>query len=214
MIDLSTRTVGSGEKTNTESIEYGNKDGKIMFGYLFSANAKADSAFAISGAHIQGFHSLHYMSMIKNGPMQGSTINRCPGPYQIVCASEHAGKLGDTYGIGYFLYSENGDIVISAPRGRVRISALDVDIRAEGGDNSRGSINLDSNQSINLKTGTFDLKASIGAKFFTPRSIDIVANTSLSFISNFTQGLTAASTARPAKNNSQSTSEYNKNQNY
>lgn len=200
MIDLSNlKTTEPGEKVNHDTISYGNKDGKIYFGYMYPANINVDSSSAIAGVHIQGYHSLHYLSMIKNGPMQGTTINRSPGPYNVVCATDHAGEQGSKEGIGYFLFAENGDIVIRAPNGRVRISGMDVDIRAEGPDNTRGSINLDSNQSINLKTGSFDVKATLGAKVFTTRNIDLVANTSLSIISNFTKGLTTASTLRPAK---------------
>lgn len=201
MIDLSRYKINeTGPKSDPETITYGNKDGSIHFGYLYSGNINATSANAVAGVHLQGFHSLHYISLLKNGPMKGSTINRCPGPYQIVCASEHAGNVGDTEGNGFFLFAENGDVVIRAPNGRVRISGLDVDIRAEGTDNSRGSINLDSNQSINFKTGSIDLKANLGIKMFTPKSIDIIANTSLGLISNFVNGLTAASRSRPAKN--------------
>lgn len=200
MIDLSHLKINeTGPKTNPEAIAYGNKDGKIHFGYMYTANLDATAASALAGVHIQGFHSLHYMSLMKNGPMKGSTINRCPGPYQIVCASEHAGVVGETEGTGYFLFVENGDVVIRAPNGRVRISGQDVDIRAEGSDTSRGTINLDSNQAVNIKTGSFDVKADLGMKLFTPKSIDIVANTSLGLISNFVNGLTAASSTRPAK---------------
>jgi hypothetical protein len=217
MIDLSSlKILESGEKKNTETVSYGTKDGKIHFGYMYPATINCNSSATVSGVHLQGYHSLHYMSLIKNGDMQGSTINRCPGPYQIVCATDHAGKLNETDGIGYFLYTENGDVVIRAPNGRVRISGLDVDIRADGPDSTRGSINLDSNQSVNIKTGTLDINASFGARIFTAKSIDIVANTSMSLISNFIKGLTAASSVKPAKNVpvEQSTQKYNNNQNY
>jgi hypothetical protein len=217
MIDLSRLKINEvGPKTNPESVVYGNKDGLIHFGYLYSANMDATSASAIAGVHLQGYHSLHYMSMMKNGPMQGATINRCPGPYQIICASEHAGVIGQTEGTGYFLFAENGDIVIRAPNGRVRISGQDVDIRADGSDTSRGSINLDSNQSINLKTGSLDMKATLGMKLFTPKSIDIVANTSLGLMSNFINGLTSGSSTRPAKTipSSASTQKFKTSQNY
>jgi hypothetical protein len=215
MIDITNLSITeAGTKTNTESIEYGNKDGKIYFGYLHAGNIKCDSSSAVSGVHLQGYHSLHYLTMVKNGPMQGTTIIRSPGPFQVISSTEHSGQVGETDGIGCFIESENGDIVIRAPRGRVRISGLDVDIRADGTDSSRGSINLDSNQSINLNTGSFDLKTSLGARLFTPKSIDIVANSSINFISNFTKGLTVASSKRPGKIDTSATSSYNKQQNY
>lgn len=196
MIDLtSIKSSSSGDKTSPEQTSYGNKDGKIHFGYLFPANAKGESASATSSIHLQGFHSLHYLSMIKDGPMQGTTINRSPGPYQIVCASETT----NTTEVGFFLLAENGDIIIRAPNGRVRISGLDVDIRADGADNTRGSVNIDSNQSVNIKTGSFDVKADLGARIFTTNTIDMIANSSMSLISNFINGLSSASSVKPNK---------------
>lgn len=93
----------------------------------------------------------------------------------------------------HFSLADNGDIVISAPNGRIRMSAMDIDIRADGADNTRGTVNIDSNQSVNIKTGTFDLNASTGVRLFTPQSMSIVANTSMTMASNFVNGLTAAS---------------------
>lgn len=216
MIDLTSSNATNNEKTNPDTVAYGTKDGKIHFGYLYAANINGNSASSIASVHLQGFHSLHYLSMIKTGPMQGSTINRSPGPYQVICATDHAGSVGDTQGIGYFLFADNGDIVIRAPNGRVRISGMDVDIRAEGPDSSRGSINIESNQSLNIKTGSIDIKSTLGGKIFTPKSIDIVANTSLNLISNFTRGLTSISSIRPAKNSfiSNTTQKFISNQGY
>lgn len=196
MIDLTDKNiVSSNEKISPDQTTYGNREGKIHFGYLFPSNIKGDSSSALASVHLQGFHSLHYLSMIKDGPMQGTTINRSPGPYQIVCASEPT----NTTEIGYFLLAENGDIIIRAPNGRVRISGIDVDIRAEGNDNTRGAINIDSNQSVNIKTGSFDVKADLGARIFTPNTIDMIANSSMTIISNFINGLSSASSVRPNK---------------
>jgi hypothetical protein len=139
------------------------------------------------------------MSFESDGTRPGWTLNRCPGPYQIVCASSDAGTPGSDKGNGFFLLAENGDIIIRAPKGRIRMSALDIDIRAEGTDNTRGSINLDSNQSVNIKTGTFDVKANTGIRIYTPNTMDLVANTSMGLVSNFINGLTSASSLKPNK---------------
>ncbi len=148
------------------------------------------------------------MSMDIDGPRTGWTLNRCPGPYEILCASDDAGVVGGGSvtggswpGAGFFLLAENGDIIIRAPKGRIRMSALDIDLKAEGPNNTRGSINLDSNQSVNIKTGTFDVLANVGVKIFTPKTMDLIANTSLNFSSNFLNGLTSASNFKSDKLN-------------
>lgn len=198
-----------GVKTNTEYVEYGNKDGQIEFGHLHLSGSTGLNSDVTSGVYLQAYNSLHYMTMDIDGPRAGWTLNRCPGPYEVLCASTNAGVVNadwnkDTLskswpGVGYFLLAENGDIVIRAPKGRVRISGLDVDIRADGPDNTRGTINLDSNQSVNIKTGTFDVIAQSGAKIFTPKSINLIANTSMGLVSTFINGVTAASANKGSK---------------
>lgn len=182
-----------GEKTNPQTISYGNKDGRIKFGHLHMENDNLSSAVT-SGVYLGAYDSRHYMSLDIDGHRKGWTLNRCPGTYEILCATDTPQK-----DIGYFLLAENGDIVIRAPNGRVRISGLDVDIRATGPDSTRGTINLDSNQSVNIKTGSFDVNASVGVKMFTPYTMNLISNVGLKFTSNFIEGLTAASNSQVNK---------------
>lgn len=199
----------TGEKENPEYLKYGTKDGQIEFGHLHLGTEGDLKADVTSGVMLQAYDSRHYMTMDIDGVRKGWTLNRSPGPTQTICATDDAGIVGNEKGIGYFLLSENGDIVIRAPKGRVRISALDVDIRAEGQDNSRGTINLDSNQSVNVKTGTFDVQASVGARVFTPKTLNLVANTSLHLVANFVNSFSSMSSTLPNKAFPASTVEFN-----
>lgn len=214
-MDQITKQRPGGEKENHEHVTYGTKDGQIEFGHIHLAGNGLESDVT-AGVYLQAYNSVHYMSMDIDGPREGWTLNRCPGPYEILCASRDAGIPGSDKGNGFFLLAENGDIVIRAPKGRIRMSALDIDIRADGQDNTRGSINLDSNQSVNIKTGSFDVIATTGVKIFTPKSMNIIANTSMALVSNFVNGLTAASAKTPSKSapTTQSTKRFNDYQNY
>jgi len=194
----------TGPKTNPETISYGNKDGRIKFGHLHMENENLDSCVT-SGVYLSAYDSRHYMSFDIDGHRKGWTLNSCPGSYQILCGEDI--KKGD---FGFFLLAENGDIVIRAPNGRVRISGLDVDIRADGPDNTRGSVNIDSNQSVNINTGIFDVKASVGAKIFTSATLSLIGNTSMKIVSNFVEGLSAATSTKPSKTFPDSTSQFNK----
>jgi len=201
----------TGPKENPEYVKYGTKDGQIEFGHLHLSGQGSLESDVTAGVYLQAYDSRHYMSMDIDGPRAGWTLNRCPGPYQILCASDNAGKAGSDTGVGFFLYSETGDIVIRAPKGKIKLSALDIDIRADGGDNTKGSINIDSNQSVNIKTGSFDVIATTGAKIFTPKNIELIANTSMALISNFINGITSASSTKrnPSSPPSQSTEKFN-----
>jgi hypothetical protein len=182
-----------GTKENAETVSYGTKDGELRFGHLHMESANLDSAVT-AGAYLQGYDSRHYIALDVDGHRKGWTLNRCPGTYEILCGTDTRER-----DLGFFLFSENGDIVIRAPNGRVRISGLDVDIRATGPDSTRGTINLDSNESVNIKTGSFDVNATVGIKMFTPYTMDIIANTTMNLTSNFVNGLTSASRIYPNK---------------
>lgn len=204
----------AGEKKNPEYLKYGTKDGQLEFGHLHLGTEGGLKSDVTSGVMLQAYDSRHYMTMDVDGVRKGWTLNRSPGPTQTICASDDAGVIGSDKGVGYFLLSENGDIIIRAPKGRIRMSALDIDIRADGTDNTRGSINLDSNQSVNIKTGSFDVQASVGARIATPKSMNLVANTSLHFTSNFLNGFSAATATLPNKAFPLSTAEFNQKSSY
>jgi len=207
--DIKVRSEGK-EKENPDRIIYGNRDGQIEFGHIHLSNDNLDSDVT-SGVYLQAYDSRHYMTMDIDGVRKGWTLNRCPGSYEILCGTET--KERD---IGFFLFSENGDIVIRAPKGRIRLSALDIDIRASGEDNTRGSVNIDSNQSVNIKTGSFDVKANVGINIFTPYTLNMIANTTLNITSNFVNSLTSASRIYPNKDAipTQSVIKFNLNSNY
>ena len=64
------------------------------------------------------------------------------------------------------LEAKNGDIVIKASNGRIRMEALDVDIIAQGPNNERGTINIRSNESINLNSKSIVCNAKSLLDFF------------------------------------------------
>lgn len=188
----STNRKATGEKKNRRTIRYGNLEGEILFGHLHMGS-ESGASDVTSGVMLQAFDSRHYISLDNDGPRKGWIFNRCPSTYQVICGTDIKGSLQGGTQFAYMLWAENGDIVIRAENGRIRMSALDIDIRAEGPKNTRGTINLDSNQSVNIKTGTFDVNASVKIRIFTPNIFNIVANTALNFTSNFIGGLSSAS---------------------
>jgi len=208
------RRPSSGSKTNSEHVVYGTKDGQLEFGKLHYGSSSSIESDVTSGVYLQAYDARHYMSMDIDGARKGWTSFRSPGPHQIWCASDDAGSpnnsvsSGNWPGAGFFLLAENGDIIIRAPKGRIRMSAMDIDIRAEGPDLTKGSVNIDSNESVNIKTGKFDVKANKGLTLFTPRNLELATNTSMNFVANFTSGLTAASEFKPDKENMATNTEY------
>jgi len=106
---LGKKVSGGGEKANSEHLVYGNRQGQIEFGHLHQGLTGKPGADVTSGVFLQAAdNSRHYMTMDIDGARAGWTSNRCPGPYQIWCASDHAGKtnsapLNNWPGVGFFL---------------------------------------------------------------------------------------------------------------
>lgn len=199
----------SGKKRDDKNIEYGNKNGSIKFGHLHLGGGGELESDVQSGVMLQAFDSRHYTTLENDGVRKGWTLNRCPGTYAIKCASDTAGSEDSEEGIGFLLIAERGDIVLRAPNGRIRMSAQDIHIRADGPDNTKGAVVIDANEAVNINTLRFSVKAKNGIKMVTPYSIDLIANTSMNMYSNFMNGLSSASSFLADKSYLGSTEEFN-----
>lgn len=175
-------------KESKEELGYGNMYGEIQFGHLNLAGTDGLEADTMASVKLQAWDDIHYLMMDMDGKRPGWTTNRCPGVWQVKCGDNR--KPND---VSIFMRAENGDVIIQAPNGRIRLQAQDIDIRADGEDNTRGTINIESNQSVNVKTATVDVRGSVGINIQTPFSINMVANASLNMVSNFVNGLSSAS---------------------
>jgi hypothetical protein len=90
----------------------------------------------------------HFMAFASSGKFSGSTWNQCPSTYQIIC--------GDTPvdDVAFVTYAKNGDIIIGAPSGRIRLYAKDIDLIASGTDTKTGYVNLIANQGVEIDAGS------------------------------------------------------------
>jgi len=164
----------------------------------------------VTGIGLQGTSSLHYIHLDSTGNRAGWTLIRNPGVFEVKCGDNVNGKS-----IGMDLECLNGDICISAPNGRIRLSALDIDIMANGPDETRGHIKIEANQDVKIKaSGAFDVMANIGYRIYTPNVGKIIANTKLYTISNFITGLTCASASLAGKTDPTTTQEFKTNSQY
>ena len=127
-----------------------------------------------------------------------STTFRGPGSFQV----KHGDGVPDEQP-GIFLDSVNGDVVIRATNGRIRMEALDVDIKATGGDGERGNIILDANDKVLINAQTIACKSKVAAKFFSEKTVEIVGNNVLNMYGGFVDiadGSSAAVGSKGSKN--------------
>lgn len=175
-----------GQKKNYHTIRYGTAEGEIKFGHVHTDNV--NSAVMLRSGHT----FQHYMTMDGPGGQDfrtHSTTFRGPGSFQV----KHGEGVPDEQP-GIYLDAVNGDIVIRAANGRIRMEALDVDIRATGG-GERGNIVLDANDKVIMNAQTIACNAKVAARFFSEKTVEVVGNNVLNMYGGFVDIADGSSTA-------------------
>jgi len=150
---------------NYYTIRYGNRDGEVKFGHINQDNTL--SSFSVRS----GKEPLHYISMESTGEdhRKYGTILRSPGSCQIL-AGDNVGK-----GIpGVYIDAISGDLVLRAPKGRVRIEGINIDIIASGSDNKNGNVTIESNEKVIIKAQTIDVNSKVSTKIFSEKTVDVI----------------------------------------
>ena len=101
------------------------------------------------------FQRAQYIGLQQGGALDGAILCSAPSTFEIYCGEA---PVQDVAGVWY---AENGDINIHAPRGRVRISAMSIDLIATGVGNppdGTGYVSVNANTEFNVEAGnvTFD----------------------------------------------------------
>lgn len=132
-------------ETSWDYSRIGTTQGELRFGDVMLNDTKLTTLIRNSNPTKP---SDHFMTYDSSGKFAGSTWNQCPGTYQIICGSTPVD------GVAFVTYAENGDVVIGAPSGRLRLYAKDIDLIATGTDNKTGYVNIVTNQGIELQAGS------------------------------------------------------------
>lgn len=156
------------ERINYHAYRLGNEHGEIRFGHIHDDNNLA-GVLLRTGAD----GGRHYMQMDSTGDInqgrRGSTINVCPGSFAVL-----AGKDVEKETPALYQVAENGDIIIGAPKGRIRIYAENIELIATGPDGKNGNIILDSNEKIILNSQTIDISSKVSTKIFSEKTVDVI----------------------------------------
>ena len=174
-------------------VELGNDFGHIKFGHI-----NPNSTYA--GVLIRNGHpaqdSEHYTMLMSSGKMKGGTINRCPGVYQIICGENPVDETS------FVLNAALGDIVLRAPKGRIRMDARNIDIIATGPNNQSGHINIESNEKVTIRSKNVEINGDAIAKFLSSGTCEIVGNSALNFYGGLIDCADASTTVKPSKGTS------------
>ena len=114
-----------------------------------------------------GFRRSQYIGLQCTGTLNGSINVSAPACYNVRCGERPVD------GVAGVTYAENGDLILFAPRGRIRIVAKDIDLIAEGNGDTTGFVNIISTASIDMKTTEMRCVAGDSISMAAERKVDI-----------------------------------------
>lgn len=140
------------ENICTDYNRFGNTTGEVVLDTIDKRNNKM--AIMIRRIFPSTFKRAQYIGLQMSGTLDGAINVSTPTVYNVRCGEKPVD------GVSAITYAENGDIILFAPRGRVRIMARDIDLISEGNGATTGFVNIHSNSAIDMRTGELKMNAS------------------------------------------------------
>lgn len=159
------------KQQNYHTIRYGNKDGELKFGHM-TENNELDAFIVRSGNDPN-----HYIEMCSTGGpnRKNGTVCRSTGTFQVK-AGDRVKSTSTPENNAIVFEAVDGDILLSAPNGRVKIDAQNIDlVGLRGFDGKNGTITLSANEKIILDSkGSIDIKGAVSTKIFSNDTVNII----------------------------------------
>ena len=176
-------------KQNYTAIRYGNDHGSIAFGVIHKPGD------VTAGVKLQTHEGDHAFFMDKDGPRNGWTTSLSPGNFQVQCG-ERKEEAEDSM----ILNALNGNIIICASNGKIRLQATDIELIAVGEGGSKGNIRLDATENISTSSKSFKINSVNSLSFNSPSNMEIAANGVLTLYGSVIRGVTDACAVKDSKN--------------
>jgi len=179
-------------ESNTNGIRYGNCHGSISFGHIDEYGTVTSSFLA------QGSDARQSICLDETGIRKGWISMTAPGNFSVSCGEDKKEEEDSLC-----LFAENGNIIINAGNGKIRMEADDIEIISRGVGTSKGNIRLTASETVEINSKKFiaDIKSSY--KIATAGIGEIVANSQLQIYSSLIRGVTDACSKKDSKNNHQ-----------
>ena len=165
------------KKENFHPYYIGTEHGQLSFGHVRDSNE-------ISACMLQSGPDggRHYIVMEETGSAEegtkGSTKSYCPGTFTVKSGKDivnYPDGKDEPRNIPAIWYeAENGDIIIKAPRGRIKLEAESIELTAKGFDGRTGNILLDADDKIALNAQIVDVKSRVSTKIFSESTVDMI----------------------------------------
>lgn len=153
------------ETKNYHTIGYGTKDGEIKFGHIHNDGVLC-STILRSGAEPN-----HYIALDSSGEKhrKHGTIARSMGSFQVIAGDNVPDEIP-----GVYIDAVNGDLVLNAKNGRIRILAENIDLIANGPDGKNGVITIEGNEKVIIKAPIIDVRSKVSTKIFSEKTVECI----------------------------------------
>ena len=175
-------------KKNYSAIRYGNEKGSISFGHI------AKGAEVTSGVMLQTPDSEHQLSLDIDGEREGWTTSTSPGNFQVECGSANE-EAEDSL----ILNAKNGNIMITATNGKIRLQGTDIELIAIGDKGDRGNIKIDATENVLVECNKYLLNAKAMYRMCSPQRGEIISNGVMKMYGSIIRGVTDACSVKDSK---------------
>ena len=179
---------GGSAKQNYTALRYGNNQGSIAFGQI---HKQGDVTSAVMLETPDGEHQL---SLDLDGERTGWTCSTSPGNFQVECGSANQ-EAEDSL----VLNAKNGNIIIMATNGKIRMQATDIELVAVGEGGAKGNIKMNATESIVTESKKLLMNAKSFYRIASPQTGEVVANGVLKLYSSIIRGVTDAVAVKDSK---------------
>ena len=187
-------------KQNYTAQTWSNDHGSITLGQVDYVGSVTSAFMA------EGKDSRHSFSLDNDGTRKGWTTSTSPGAFQVECGSDRV-EAEDSL----ILEAKNGNIVIKAHNGKIRLQGTDIELIAIGEGDSKGNIVCSATESFMIhETKKVLINASVMYKLSTSGIGEVTANSVLKVYGSIIRGVTDACAVKDAKTGGQ---RFNKDQN-
>ena len=186
-------------KQNFVAQQYGNSKGHIAFGKI---HKQGD---VTQGVSLNTPNGEHQLSLDIDGPREGWTCSTSPGNFQVECGSANQEEVDSLV-----LEAKNGNIIIKASNGKIRMEATDIEMVTTGDGGGKGNIKINSGNDIIIHAEKKYLVTSGSyIKMASSGDFECAANSVMSIYGSLFNAITDAVKKKPAKNGGQQELEKN-----
>ena len=136
----------------------------------------------------------HQLCLDIDGERPGSTTSTSPGKLQLTCG-DNMKEAEDSC----LIEARNGNIIIKASNGKIRMEATDIEMVTTGEGETKGNVKITSSENIILDCKKLQTNSSVYTKLCSAGDFETAANGVLSTYASLINSITDAVFGKPSK---------------